>query len=643
MGNACFKFPRLNGGCSSGLNNAGIETFKSDPWGKLARECAQNSLDARIGEAPAKLVFRFHEIPKDNIPGINDLREAFIHCKEYWNHEDSQEYKFSNKALEFFDQEKIPVLEISDYNTTGLHGEDKERGSAWHALVMSAGECNKSVENAGGFGIGKSAPFAVSAWRTVFYSSLTPEGDYAFRGVCYNMTHLDQEGKETQGIGYYGDIEEDGTEILSIRDHERIPKLFCREKEKSGTSIFVLAFSYMEGYDLITMQAKLKHAVLENFWPAIYFGKICFIIGNEDITKDNLAEYMAKDEGLKMFMQCMESSDKVYAKEKVGRLGECELYFLLTDDARPELVCTRASRMKIQSISSKWGLEGIGFVGLFSCLSPEGNRILKNMEPPEHNRWDSGRSNGDDNTLSERGRKEVLSAFKRWVKNKILEQAGKIYTGETDLEDVGRLFNNPDPPKDSTPSGNEAQEEDTEKNHNGFTSSIKKIKVSKIVATKQKRFTDVPPPASYDGETEENGENGEGNSVVNPPQGHGHNGEKSIDPVPNGEDGGAPGSRKIGSARKIKFVTRGFVQKDEYVLILKTHKEFHGDLLLLASGEEDSEELEITAARTDACELSVQNGKIVHISISPDTTSKIYAKTRDSEHFSVEVIGYELN
>lgn len=642
MGNACFKFPRLNGGCGSGLNNAGIETFKSDPWGKLARECAQNSLDAQAGEDPAKLVFKFHEMDKTNIPGAEDLREAFIKCKEYWHNEKSQEYKFSCKALEFFDQEKIPVLEISDYNTTGLHGEDKERGSAWHALVMSAGECNKSVESAGGFGIGKSAPFAVSAWRTVFYSSLTPEGDYAFRGVCYNMTHLDQAGKETQGIGYYGYINDEETEISSIRNPEEIPAFFRREEP--GTSIFVIAFSYTEckGADLTPMKEKLKHVVLENFWPAIYFNKICFSVVNEDISKKSLAEHMAKDDSLKMFMQCMESPDRIYIHEKVGRLEECELYFLETTDARQEFVCTRASRMKIQSCPI--GLEGIGFVGLFSCLSAKGNRILKNMEPPEHNKWDPGRSNDDDIPLSEYQRKMVLRDFRKWVKNKILEQVNKNHTGEADLEDAGRFFDEPDQQKDVIPPEDHADGEDTEKNNNAFTSSVKNIRVSRIATTKQKRYTDLPPSEANDGESEGDGETGDGNRFVKPPKDHSNrSGENNKDPVPNGENGGGSDGRKSGSARRIKFATRGFVQNDEYVLILKTQKEFFGDLLLLASGEEDSEELEISEARTDAGELPVQDGKILQISISPEATHKIYVKTRDSEHFSVEVIGYEFD
>ena len=642
MGNACFKFPRLNGGCGSGLNNAGIETFKSDPWGKLARECAQNSLDAQAGDDPAKLVFKFHEINKADIPGAEDLREAFVKCKEYWHNEKSPEYKFSSKALAFFDQEMIPVLEISDYNTTGLHGEDKERGSAWHALVMSAGECNKSVESAGGFGIGKSAPFAVSAWRTVFYSSLTPEGDYAFRGVCYNMTHLDQMGKETQGIGYYGYIDDEETEIASIRNPEEIPAFFRREEP--GTSIFVLAFSYTEcsGTNLQPLKDKLKFVVLENFWPAIYFNKICFSVVGEDISKDSLAEQMAKDDTLKQFMQCMESPDRIHIREKVDKLGMCELFFLETADARQELVCTRASRMKIRSYPI--GLEGIGFVGLFSCLSPEGNRILKNMEPPEHNNWDYGRSNDDDNPLSEYQRKMVLRAFRKWVKNKILEHVNKNHTGEADLEDAGRFFDEPDQPKDGTTPEDKATGEETEKNNNAFSSSVKSIKVSRIATTKQKHYTDVPPSAAYDGESEGDGESGEGTRFVKPPNSRNRNeGESSKDPVPDGEDGGASDGKKNGNARRIKFDARVYVQNDEYVLNLKTKKKFNGNLLLLASGEENSEELEITEARTDDEDLSVQAGKIVQISISPGSTYKIYLRTRDKEHFSVEVIGYELD
>ena len=613
-----FKFPLLYGGCSSGLNNAGIETFKSNPLGALARECAQNSLDAKVSDAiPARLEFHFHEIPLFDIPGVLDLKTAFEQCKMSWG-EKTQEYIFSNKALTYFDREKVLVLEISDYNTTGLYGQDKEKGSAWHALVMSAGQCNKSAENAGGFGIGKSAPFAVSAWRTVFYSSMTPEEEYAFRGVCYNMTHTDANGAETQGIGYYGRTDGNTPEIMSLRQKDEIPALFRRKKP--GTSIFVLAFNNSED-----SKEKLKHAVLENFWPAIYFDKICFDINGEEICKANLAEHMAKNDSLKIFMQCLESQDKIYSKENVGALGECELYFLLTGEKRQEIVCTRASRMKIQSITTYWKMDGIGFVGLFSCLSQKGNKILKNMEPPEHSKWDYKRSNDEDDPLAEGDRKKILAELKDWIREKINAQVEKNYTDETDLEDAGRYFNEPSNENGDTAGG--------ENNHDGFSSSVTNIKIKKILTSKQKRHVDIPTEAGGDIE-------GDGVTASEPGTRHAGGG-KGV--VRDGEEGGSPGGKQAGNAKKIKFPVRSFIAGDEYVLIVKTKEEFKGDILLFASGEEDAEKLEIINARTDEQDLPVCSGKIANFSMTSDATYKIYVKTRDKEYFAVEVIGYESN
>ena len=406
MSECKFKFPLLNGGCASGLNDAGIQFFKTDSIAALARECAQNSLDARASDGhPAKLVFKLHELTLQDIPGSSDLNRAFQQCRTFWP-SGSPEFKFCNTALSLAGKGTIPILEISDFNTTGLEGGDKDIGTSWHSLVMSAGFCNKGAENAGGFGIGKFAPFAVSRWRAVFYSSLTPDGEYAFRGVCNNMTHCDDSGRETQNVGYYGYVDDNNHNIDSIRNSGEIPDFFRRKE--TGTSIYVLAFSDGCGW-----QDRLKHAVLENFWPAIYFEKICFEVDGEKIDKGNLAEHMAHYKDLKLFMQCLESQDHLYFKENVGRLGECELYFLLTQEKTQDVVCTRASRMKIQSLDTYWKLNGISFVGLFSCLSREGNIILKNMEPPEHTTWDYRRSNDEDAQLSENDRKNTITDLKK--------------------------------------------------------------------------------------------------------------------------------------------------------------------------------------------------------------------------------------
>ena len=615
-----FKFPLLNGGCSSGLNNAGIETFKNNPISALARECAQNSLDARnSNDVPAKLEFKVHNIDLSTIPGFADLKAVFEQCCQSWDKK-SQEYKFSTKALEYFDHGEISILEISDYNTTGLRGQDKEKGSAWHALVMSAGECNKAAENAGGFGIGKSAPFCVSAWRTVFYSSLTPEGQFAFRGVCYNMTHNDADGNETQGIGYYGAVNDNDPNINSIRNRDEIPEFFRRKEP--GTSIFALAFDdtgYLE---------KLRYAVLESFWPAIYFDKICFDIGGEEICKANLAEYMVKYDDLKQLLQSVESADKVYVKEDIPGLGECELYFLLTGGKRQELVCTRSSRMKIQSITTYWKMDGIGFAGLFSCLSTEGNQILKNMEPPEHSKWDWQRSNNTNNPLSEQEQKQILANLKNWVRGKIDAQVKKNYTNEADLEEVGKYFN----PADAEP-GNHSGDKD-EDNHDGFTSKPK-IPIVKVLTWKGAR----PPKVK---ELVATGGGGEGTApkIPDPTQngGGGGRGRKS-----GGNGGDTPGSKLAGNAQKVKFAAKAFVANCEYVVVFKSEKAFTGKLSLVAAGEDAKEKLTIASARYDQTDLQVSNGEISNLSLSEGEMCKIYVKTQEKDFYSVEVIGNESN
>ena len=619
MAECRFKFPLLNGGRRAGLNDAGIETFKSNPLGALARECAQNSLDAGISkDCPARLVFKFHEFAVKAIPGLADLKDAFESCKKFWP-AGSPEYKFSDRALAYFEREKISVLEISDYNTTGLPGEDDETGSPWDALVMSAGQCNKDSNAGGGFGIGKSAPFAVSAWRTVFYSSLTPEGKYAFRGVCYNMTHFDSEDKKTQGIGYYGIISDDETNIISLRDPAQIPDSFRRNEP--GTSIFVIAVDNDKD-----SHAKLKQATLENFWPAIYFEKICFDVDGDEIRKDNLAEHMAQNGELSPFMQCLENDRRIYVTEDVGRLGKCELYFLLTDEPRKrEIVCTRVSRMKIQSIDNRWGMDGIGFVGLFSCLSDEGQKILKNMEPPEHCKWDYKRSNDDDSPLTEAERQRITTGLKRWIKDKISEQIKKDYTEETDLEDAGRYFNDESAEGSGDDNGNG-------ENHDAFTSTVKRIKVTKVLAGKKKRHTDIILTDAGDASEDD------GVAAPNPDGGSGGGG-KGI--VRGGEEGGTKGDKAAGNAPRVRFTPRVVISGGEYALMLKPQKAFKGELSLFASGEDNAEPLDILEARTDDQELPVINGRIAKISMDQDAIYKIYVKTRDEEYFAVEVIGYE--
>jgi hypothetical protein len=219
-----LRFPPLSGGTVSGLNDAGIETFEGDFAANVVRECAQNSLDAAVShDEPVVLSIQRKSLPSTELPFVPALRQVLRSCRQHW-----QAYP---KAKAFFDSaihaaagEAIDALCISDSNTTGLDGKDDDINGRWFALVKSRGVSNQKGSGSGGaFGIGKDAPLAGSSFRSVLYSTKTLQGDVAMQGVCRLVTHLDSEGKLTQGTGFIGEYDASGPDFLAVRDPSKIP------------------------------------------------------------------------------------------------------------------------------------------------------------------------------------------------------------------------------------------------------------------------------------------------------------------------------------------------------------------------------------------------------------------------------------
>ena len=120
----------------TGISEAGIETFKGLPIASLAREVCQNSLDAVDNmDNPVYMEFEKIEINNENIPGFEELKEAIEKCYEYGvEQNNSKTIKFFKKAINSVEK-NVSILRISDYNTKGLLGSDKENeNSPWRNL-----------------------------------------------------------------------------------------------------------------------------------------------------------------------------------------------------------------------------------------------------------------------------------------------------------------------------------------------------------------------------------------------------------------------------------------------------------------------------------------------------------------------------
>jgi hypothetical protein len=374
-----WVFPKNDGGRDSGFHDAGVETFKGDFDRYLARELIQNSLDARLDPGkPVHVKFELLALERGQIPGMDSLQETFGRCADYWKEYDKV-YEFFRRAARLATQPRLSALRIGDYNTTGVPGTDADRAKNWYHLIRCAGSSSKWGGEGGQFGIGKNAPFAASRLRTVFYSTKTKDGDAAFQGVSTLVSHKLPDGSTAQPTGFLG-----GRQGESIRVPGQIPHVFRRTE--CGLDIVALEYPATR-----TWQNDLLYSVLDNFWPAIDSGDLVVTVGDQTIDRANLAKLLDAFSGqgeftAHLFYQAYKSPTHHFA-EHLPTLRECSLYLIAGDIELPKKVAmVRKTGMVIYQRGYLRSL--LPFCGVFLCRNDEGNRVLRDMEPPRHDTWD---------------------------------------------------------------------------------------------------------------------------------------------------------------------------------------------------------------------------------------------------------------
>jgi hypothetical protein len=138
-----------------------------------------------------------------SVPNVDPLRSAIEACKRAPKESDKSEI-FVGRALELISKPQILVLQMADYNTTGVIG-PCENGKPYFALLKAHGQSVHPQENAiGTFGIGKYAPFVVSELPTIFVSPIwADERDWHHyvQGRSALTSHIDKNGDTRRGTG----------------------------------------------------------------------------------------------------------------------------------------------------------------------------------------------------------------------------------------------------------------------------------------------------------------------------------------------------------------------------------------------------------------------------------------------------------
>lgn len=419
-----WHFPNLDHGDVEGFSDPLLEYFEGNHEWFIARETIQNSLDARPNyDNPVKIVFEKIEIHKKYVPGIDELKLRIKSCLEQILEIEATDEKaksYFTRALEILGQDYISILKIGDYNTLGLDGLDDDKNGRWFRLVQSVGVNKMTGAGGGSFGIGKGAPIAASQIRTVLYSTFNGI-DRIFQGKTRLITHKFNE-HEYRGTGSFGI---DG--YISVRDISLIPEKFSRNER--GTDVYIIGYDFKRE----DWRQELAKSILENFWFAIYSGDLIISLIDEinevKIEEGTLYENLNKyspDDAFVYFMAVKKPDRK--EERPLETLGNCKLFIRKAEFYPKTISFMRKPKMLVEK--RKFRTLHDNFAGVFLCDDDKGNLILRDMEPPDHNKWDWDRH--ADRKLSKKADKEIND----WIRD-TLREMDNVDKGEP--EDIPEL------------------------------------------------------------------------------------------------------------------------------------------------------------------------------------------------------------
>ena len=436
---------------------------QGSPFKHLARENTQNTLDAtKDTSKPAHIKF---EVKRDEkfsniIPNYEQFCEEFDQrVRLAIKDNDTQTKKNAEVALQYFNKcktlDKIDILKISDFNTTGLVGiKDTSIDSKFQKLVFGEGTSAREGESGGGtFGVGKFAPFTLTPLRTVLYFTKVENEGYGFSAkssTSYRKTESTSEKPYTDRNMFVADIKD--REYIGITEGEFVDK-FTMNRSDIGTDIYIVGLKtdLMEDFvEQMTME------ISERFFMAIHEEKLtCEIIDGstrKELNKNNIYErlhnnynnyslnadgsfpkafyqYQSKTNDkpiAEMFLRAYTKDDpnRVVRKKKITGFGEVELYLQLNPvNIEKDIIKSHnimhMRRLLMRVEFGEYDKIDKSFIGILIIREDDdGNNLAADCENTTHNRWDPSNIESSENkALADKGLLEI----KDWVKS-ILEE-----------------------------------------------------------------------------------------------------------------------------------------------------------------------------------------------------------------------------
>ena len=435
-----------------GLGDAGIETFRDSPYASLARECAQNSSDARL-KVPVSVSFDLLQIGAAELPSIDSFRSS-INCSllKAENIKSEKEIEFFSNAKKSLAGEKLNVLRISDTNTKGLVG-PSIAGTPFHSLLKGSGVSIKEDATSGGsFGIGKNAVFAISDIQTVFYSTRYGEGEtgdtqFLCQGKSILVSHIDEDKNNNLAIGYWGN-----DNFKPVTSSEEVPAWLRRTE--IGTSVFCVACREAPGWE-----AGLAASLIQNFFCAIFRNEMIFSINNGDllINKETLMSLFSHpgikqaaidnghDEDFEFSRVLYESLKAVETKEEIVSipgLGKVKVRILVREGLHKRVSIIRNGMYitdNLENFGEKFRRFPLykDFVALVEPEDHDGITFFKKLENPRHDGFSSERLS---DTQKRNSAAQLMKLLGRKIREAIKSQSLEKPENSVSIDELSEFF-----------------------------------------------------------------------------------------------------------------------------------------------------------------------------------------------------------
>ena len=356
----------------------------------VVRETGQNSLDAGCDDGPVRMEFTLRNMPQQVLSLISrgsgsiwrrlkrprgalrgtarwKRRSSWLTSRRCW----SCGFPTSARWV-------LPGSESLNTPTSPLS-----------ALTRGAGISANDGSRGGSFGIGSAVGPMASDLCTVFYTSLPRgESDVVFAGYSWVVTHRDSNGILRVGDGFYTDL--NVTEDFRYR---RNPDPFgpFNPRTEPGTDIFIVGYR-KSGED--PQLHNIRDAFIDNFMMAIHDGKLEVSgkgLGEEwhlnALTLGKLAS--ARPESLAFYRAIFDPTPTVAVS---NRFGELRLY-INVDPSLPKTLHTITMRRPLMRIDTfRHTSIPVKYAAVLVCADAKGNKLLRELEPPQHDSWDGGPS-----------------------------------------------------------------------------------------------------------------------------------------------------------------------------------------------------------------------------------------------------------